>query len=130
MFVTSLEYGPDDAEKIEPSPSWDFVETRIRSLNGENEDGLVLASSGDTYLGISGGQANRYVVAGYIEGRGSIILANGQTGGASQQVAVCGDYNTYESQYVIGIEDVIIAAREFFQNGGLAQQLKWENQTS
>lgn len=128
MFVTSIEYGSPNADGSVPSPDWNCVEMHLRSLDGDNKDGVILASSGSSYLGISGGRSNQYVVAGYVEGRGSVILANGPKGEGVQQVVVNGDFNDFASEFVVGLEDAIAAAREFFQSGSLVRQFKWENQ--
>lgn len=58
-----------------------------------------------------------------------MMLANGPKGGESRQVVVSGDFNNYSSEFVIGLEDVIAAAREFCINGSLAERFKWEKQT-
>lgn len=76
-------------------------------------------------MGISGGQDGRYVVAGFLEGFGSFICASGEAG-PPKEVVVAGDYNTYASSNVVGVETAIRAAKAFFERGLLSKDLKWE----
>lgn len=125
MFIKAIEYGPNGNETTAADPSWDFVEAIIRSLDGHASDGVALDSSGTSYMGISGGQDGRYVVAGFLEGFGSFICASGEAG-PPKEVVVAGDYNTYASSNVVGVETAIRAAKAFFERGLLSKGLKWE----
>ena len=130
MFVTAIDFWPNGKQQRVEDPTWDFVDARLRLLDGEVNDGVLMDSGGDSYMGISGGEHGRYIVAGYLDGFGSYICASGKVGGALLEVVVTADYNTYESKHVVGIETVISAAKEFFERGVLSEELNWEKQES
>jgi hypothetical protein len=129
MFVTSLQYGSPTGDRNLANPEWDSVEMHLRLLDGDSSDGVILGSSGNSYLGVSGGRGNQYVVAGYIAGFGSFILANGEKGHGTRQVVVNGDFNNYPARHVVGLDDAIAAAKEFFESGDLVKGFIWEKQT-
>src|SRR5271154_6552143 len=111
MFVKAIQYGTTGHEKTTERPSWDFVETALRSLDGNANDGVALDCAGKSYMGIAGGEKDRYVVAGYLEGFGSFICASGAANGSPKDVVVAGDLNTYASENVVGIETAVAAAK-------------------
>jgi hypothetical protein len=129
VFVTSIEYGSPNADISTLSPTWDAVEKHLRSLDGDSKDGVILSTSGNSYLGISGGRRNQYIVAGYIEGHGSVILAGGENDGKNQEVVVAGDFQVFASEFVVGLDVAVCAAKTFFDCGTLAPELKWKPQT-
>ena len=127
MFVNELTIGSIQ-EQVMSQPSWDVVETSIRNLDGGSCDGVALNGPNNSYMGVAGGEEGRYVIAGYLHGLGSYICASGEEEGPSQNVVVAGDYNTYPSKNVVGIEIVVEAAKAFFERGVLLERLKWEKQ--
>src|SRR5215469_8103747 len=112
MFIKAIEYGPNGNETTAADPSWDFVESILRSLDGQASDSVALDSSGKSYMGITGGRDGRNVVAGFLEGFGSFICASGEAG-PPKEVVVTGDFNTYASTNVVGVETAIRAAKAF-----------------
>jgi hypothetical protein len=126
MFVKSFEFVQGEAQP-QVDPQLVEVEAALRSLDGEERDGIILNSGGQSYMGISGGERGRYVVAGYLEGQGSFICANGNPDGPRKDVVVARDYNTYASKNVVCLEDAIVAAKAFCKHGALSYRLKWEN---
>jgi hypothetical protein len=122
MLIKELQF--QRAEAIQ-KPSWEHVNAAISCLDGIGEDGIVLQSDGQSYMGISGGKEGRFAVIGFIDGYGEFICASGKEG-VAQQVVVAGDYNTFASRHVVGLASVLIAARDFFERGKLSEQLKWE----
>jgi len=129
MHVTSISHGISEKEIEKMHPSWADVDARLRALDGEQSDGIVLGSPADTYMGISGGENNRYIVAGYLEGFGSYIIASGDPAGDRQDVVICNDYAAFPSRNIVGLEEAILAARSFFETGQLTAELKWEKQS-
>src|SRR3954467_8997297 len=125
MFVQAIVFWPNGKEQTVQHPSWDFVEAILRTLDGHANDGLTMESTGNSYMGISGGENDRYLVAGYLEGFDSYVCASGNSGGPPLDVVVTGDYNTCESKNVVGLETAIVAAKEFFERGILSENLKW-----
>jgi hypothetical protein len=111
----------NDAEEI----SWESIEQDLRAMDGESVDTVIIRSVGETYMGISGGNEGRYVVGGYIEGKGSFICASGDEGSV-KRVVVCNDFNEYPSVNVVTLDTALLAAREFVQSGKLLERLKWE----
>jgi len=107
-------------------PSWDCVEAALRALNGEDKDGIVLKSDGPSYMGISGGEDGWYAIIGFLEGFGEFICASGAQDGPPRDVVVAGDYNSFASKHVIGIQTVLAAAKAFFERGALSDELEWE----
>ncbi|MGA2231446.1 MAG: hypothetical protein ABSH22_11150 [Tepidisphaeraceae bacterium] len=127
MFVETIKYGTTDHQQIAQKPSWDFVQTALRSLDGNITDGVALESAGKSYMGIAGGERGHYVIAGYLQGFGSFICASGDAAGPAKDVVVAGDFNTYASENVVGIETAVLAAKAFYERGALLENLKWEN---
>src|SRR5690349_18032811 len=121
MSIKSMEFGPNGNETTVTNPSWGAAESILRELDGERNDSVALDSSGDSYMGISGGRDGCYVVAGFLEGFGSFICANGSEGRPAQDVVVAGDFNTYASENVVDLETAVRAAKVFFETGGLAK---------
>jgi hypothetical protein len=117
----------DRAEVVE-NPPWNVVEAAVRSLDGEQRDGLVLQGTGQSYMAVSGGENNRYAIVGHLEGCGEFICASGVEGGPAQDVVVAGDYNSFESKHVIDIETALLAAKAFFEHGLLCNDLRWEKE--
>lgn len=104
--------------------SWHSIEQQLRSIDGVNSDTVMIPSAGNSYMGISGGNDGRYVVGGYIDEKGSFICASGEDG-HPKDVAVCDDFNEYPSINVVTLDAALIAAKEFFETGGLSTKLKW-----
>ena len=110
------------------NPTWDCVEAALRSLDGQERDGLVLQCANSSYMGISGGENDCYAIVGYSEGFGEYICASGVEGGPEQNVVVAGDYNQFQSKHVVDIKMAVLAARTFFDRGELSSELKWEKE--
>lgn len=128
MFVNLIEFGSPTRDTSARDPSWAFVETYLRSLNGDKKDGVILGSSGNSYMGISGGRNNQYLVAGYLDGYGSFVFSGGSENDTPQEVVVNGDFSTYASENVADLEEAVAAAKVFYERGALAEQFKWENE--
>jgi hypothetical protein len=128
MFVKKIEFGIPGSVPIAIVPSWSVLESHLRSLDGNNSDGVLLQSSGTSYMAVSGGIDNKLVVAGYLEGYGSFICASGPAKGPTTDVSVNGDFNQYPSKNVVDICTAVAAARVFCEGGVLAEHLEWERQ--
>jgi hypothetical protein len=129
MFIKAMEYGPSANESTIKFPTWDQVEAALRGLDGQTTDSVILALDGQSYLGISGGEDNRFVLAGYIESFGSFICASGVHEGPAVDVVVAGDFNSYASKNVIELHQALEAARALHERGVLSEHLKWEKQS-
>lgn len=114
----------EDAEGGLIHRTWPTIERQLRSIDGVNSDTVIIPSTGNSYMGISGGNDGRYVVGGYIDEKGSFICASGEDG-HPKDVAVCDDFNEYPSVNVVTLDAALIAAKEFFETGGLSTKLKW-----
>jgi hypothetical protein len=114
--------------RVVENPTWDVVEAALRSLDGQERDGIVLQRDNQSYMGISGGEDNQCAIIGYLEGFGEYVCASGVEDGPAQDVAVAGDYNSFESKHVIELEKALLAAKAFFERGVLSEQLKWEKE--
>lgn len=126
MFINELAVGSIQ-EQVISQPSWDAVETSIRNLDGGTCDGVALNGPNNSYMGVAGGEEGRYVVAGYLHGFGSYICASGKEG-PFKDVVVAGDYNPYPCKNVVDLEIVLKAAKAFFEQGVLAESLRWEKE--
>lgn len=128
MFVRTMEYGPSGNETTVANPNWLAVEAELRLLDGDRNDSIALDGTGTSYMGVCGGKDGQYVVAGFLEGFGSFICACGDPNGPAIDVPVAGDFNTYPSKHVVGLETAIAAAKEFCEQGVLLNQLQWDKQ--
>jgi hypothetical protein len=126
MFVKNIEFGIPNTLQYASDPNWAMVESHLRLLNGEADDGIVLQSAGASYMAVSGGMHDEFVVGGYLEGFGSFICASGKRGGGIRNVCVNGDFNQYPPENVVDLSTVIMATRSFFEYGTLTEQLQWE----
>lgn len=123
MAIKELKF---DRTQVAENPTWEFVEAALRCLDGENKDGVVLQSTGQSYMGIAGGENGRYAIIGYLEGFGEFICASGLQGGPPQDVVVAGDCNNFASKHVVDINTAVEAAKAFFGTPALSERLKWE----
>jgi hypothetical protein len=132
MFIKKLEFGIPGNPKTVVDPTWTFVHSCICSIDGVRRidtpvnDGVVLQLEGHSYMGISGGLNGQFIVAGYFEGYGSFICANGPTAGPVQNVSVNGDLNPYQSKFVVDLDVAVCAAKTFCEHGRLTESLTWE----
>jgi hypothetical protein len=131
MFVTTLEIdGIDGGDVTIDNPGWDLVEAEIRALDGDSKDSLVLQASDGSYMGISGGSNDEYVVAGYLVDTGRFILASGQGTGETKYIPVCGDENPFVDFEVVTLDIVLDVAKTFFEFGERDKKYEWNERSA
>jgi hypothetical protein len=129
MFIKSIEIQSLTGAKAVEKPDWSLVENELRSLDGCDKDSLILDHNDErSYMGISGGRDNQYVVGGYLEGFGSFIANIGIESTKIVEAVVCGDFIEYTAMNVVDLESAIAMAKVFFNSGELASSFRWEKQ--
>jgi len=129
--IKSIEFDAPGGSQTIDAPTWEIVERELRALDGASRDSVCLdAADGRAYMGISGGENMQFVVAGFLDGFGSYLIAEGEPEKARIQIAACHDHVDFASVNVVGLETAVRAARYFYENVGLDPSLRWAKQES
>jgi hypothetical protein len=134
MFATSLEatvWAEDGHEsEVAEQPSWDDVVRAVNRLNGNTRDGVILNGPNDAYMGIVGGEGDKYVVAGKGRDGKSFILTVGQSQGTWIALNVGGQENDYADNEIVPLDKVLIVARTFFESGECDSRFQWKEKAA
>ena len=130
-FVESIEFGTNGFPGVTiQRPGWQVVERELRALDGDNSDSVVLDGPKDTYMGVSGGNEGRYVISGWVNGRGSYRYSVGEKTGEQLEVSSCADSAYFDSSEVTDLETVLDVAKRFFESGAVGTSIRWYNLVS
>jgi len=106
------------------NPSWEDVEAEIMRMDGRKYT-MVAMSVNSTHNLIIGGGGEQYTL-GLSDGENCYLLKN-ENGSADNTVwIVCGQETDYPEDEVVKLEDVLQAARFYFERCKPDQSLQWK----
>lgn len=107
------------------NPPWSAVEGAIRNLNGHTATIVTLSARDGANMMIGGGAVGQYVVFVSRDGRTYCSIQNAEKAAGSTMVVVGGQEGAYRSELIVGLDAALIAAKRFWQDGGLAKSFVW-----
>lgn len=125
-------FGPQPPDE----PSWEYVETLIRWLNGHDRTDVFLGESEgggrpQRYLAVSGGNDGRYVIAVEDQTGPSrpsycyLVKGSEPSGGEDLTVMVGELPDDFPPEYVHDLDTALAVTRHYFETGRRAQQYHW-----
>lgn len=134
MFVTSLEnvYWDEEGHQSQmiELPSWDDVVQAVGRLDGEKYDGVMLNGPGGSSMGIVGGRAGEFVVAGRRPDGRPFILVDARPATKWIAVNVGGQENQYADNEVVSEDAAFAVARTFFDSGECDRRFQWNEKAA
>ena len=122
MFVTEISI---DGEMV-VRPTWQFIETAIRSLNGSTRSLVILGVGKEVpHMAVGGGRHDCYVV--YTTGDNAAFnnLISRSQGDGSVVMTVGGQEAEYPRRECACLADALLAAKAFTEAGVLDGRLDW-----
>jgi hypothetical protein len=110
-----------------PAPSWDKVESVIRSLDGSSlSDVFLYGRLEDEFMAISGGNEGRYRVGIQDNSQGYYLLLDSRKGTEEVLVKVADLDDYVASQLVHDLATALTAARTYFDTGRRDARFDWK----
>ena len=116
-------------DRVIKDPSWNDVESAIRTLDNESRNDLYLTpidASPDTFLGVGGG-AGRYLVHGSEAGERFPTLCDpASTDEHLVPLCVGGQLGEYPVRWIVDLDRALKAVRQFYEAGRFDCGVAWE----
>jgi len=128
MSVRFVSLGCTDAvsgEQID-NPSWEDVETLISQMDGDRhaEVGLMVDDDRNMHMLIGGGEKNQYILN--IVDDDELYQLKNPNGSADKDIRIFdGQGVEYPEDEVVGLADVLRAARWYFEHNKPDPSLQW-----
>jgi len=108
-------------------PTWDAIETAIRTLNNNDQDDLYLyldAGDEETFLGVCGGDG-RYFVSGSDDAGYPTLLDESKDESEMEDIVIGGQDSEVPANQIVDLSAALAAARDFYDAGGFTGKAKW-----
>ena len=121
--------GPDDSDSSERwNPSWNDIETAIRSLDGETRTLVVLGIGNPVpHMGIGGGTGGQYILYETPDNLTFHNLINPNADKGKVRLKAGGQEAEYRSKLCVRLAEVLQAARTYAESGQIDPTLNWEH---
>lgn len=121
-----IAWGERDDQLEQEAPTWADIRAKIAELDGTDRT-LVTIYRGDSHLAVGGSAASGLVV--YCTHDNEVfwqLLAENDLD-TPVDVVAGGQVGTYPLRNIVGLNDALIAAKEFSEHGRITPVLRWES---